>query len=99
MPHIRDELNRSVREEIIESRQFINSMEGVGSRSQDSGAELIMHSFTVDCDSFSNKAKFPVVVRVTSVETEVAGSEAMLALSFSTLLLKCLMKILGMSEL
>ena len=49
-----------------------------------------MHSFTVDCDTFSNEEKVAVVVSVTSVE--VTYSEAMLALSFTTLLLKCLMK-------
>ena len=69
----------------------------MGSRSHDLGAELRMHSLTVDCDTFSNEEKAAVVVTVTSVE--VTGSEAMLALSFSTLLVKCLMKILGRSEL
>ena len=52
----------------------------------DIGAELIMHSFTVNCDNFSNEEKVAVVVPVTSVV--VTCSEAMLALSFSTLLLK-----------
>ena len=56
-----------------------------------------MHSFTVNCDTFSNKEKVAAVVPVTSVE--VTCSEAMLALSFSTLLVKCLMKILGWSAL
>ena len=56
-----------------------------------------MHSFTVNCDTFSNEEKFAAVVQVTSVE--VTCSEAMLALSFSTLLVKCLMKILGRSAL
>ena len=56
-----------------------------------------MHSFTVNCDIFSNKEKFAAVVPVTSVE--VACSEAMLALSFSNMLVKCLMKILGRSAL
>ena len=59
------------------------------------GAELIMLSFTVDCDTFSNDEKVAVDVPVTCVE--VAGSEAMIALSFSILLVKCLMKILGRS--
>ena len=54
-----------------------------------------MHSLTVDCDNFSNEEKVAVVVQVTSVE--VTCSEAMLAISFSTLLLKCLMKRLGRS--
>ena len=54
-----------------------------------------MHSFTVDCDTFSNEEKVAVVVPVTRVE--VTFSEAMLALSFSTLFVKCLMKRLGRS--
>ena len=58
-----------------------------------------MHSFTVDCDTFPNDEKVAVVVAETSVEVEVSGSEAMLALSFSTLLVKCLIKRLGMSAL
>ena len=56
-----------------------------------------MHSFTVNCYTFSNEEKVAAVVPVTSVE--VTCSEAMLALSFSTLLVKCLMKILGRSAL
>ena len=44
-----------------------------------------MHSFTVNCNTFSNKEKVAVVVPVTSVE--VTYSEAMLALGFSTLVL------------
>ena len=76
----------------IESRHFVKSLEGMGSSSHDLGAELRMHSFTVNCDTFSNEEK---VVPVTSVE--VTCSEAMLALCFSTLLVKCLMKILGRS--
>ena len=49
-----------------------------------------MHSLTVNCDTFSTKEKVAAVVPVTSVE--VTCSEAMLALSFSTLLVKCLIK-------
>ena len=60
------------------------------SRPNDLGAELGMHSFTVNCDTFSNKKKVAAVVPVTSVE--VTCSEAMLALSFSTFFFKCLMK-------
>ena len=45
-----------------------------------------MHSFTVNCDTFSNEENVEVVVPVTSVEATC--SEAMLALSFSTLLVK-----------
>ena len=61
------------------------------------GAELRIHFLTVDCGTFSNEEKVAVVVPVTSVE--VTYSEAMLALGFSTLLVKCLMKILGRSAL
>ena len=81
-----------MREGRIESRHSIKSLEGLGSSSHDFGAELRMHSFTVNCDAFSNEEKVAVVVLVTSVE--VTCSEAMLALSFSTLLVKCLMEIL-----
>ena len=56
-----------------------------------------MHSFTVNCDTFSNEEKVAAVVPVTSVEETC--SEAMLSLSFSTLLVKCLMKILDRSAL
>ena len=69
----------------------------MGSSSHDLGTELSMHSFTVNCDTFSNEGKFAAVVPVSSIE--VTCSEAMLALSFSTLLVKCLMKILGRSAL
>ena len=58
----------------------------MGSSSHDLGAELRMHSFTVNCDTFSNEEKVAAVAPVTSVE--VTCSEAMLALSFSTLLLE-----------
>ena len=54
----------------------------MGSRSHDLVAELRMHSFTVNCVTFSNEGKVAVVVPVTSVE--VTCLEAMLALSFST---------------
>ena len=56
----------------------------MGSSLHDLGAELRMHYFTVNCDTFSNKKKVAAVVPVTSVE--VTCSEAMLSLSFSTLL-------------
>ena len=56
-----------------------------------------MHSFTVDFNTYSNEEKVSVVVPVTSVE--ITCSEAMLCLSFSTLLVKCLMKMLGRSAL
>ena len=87
----------SRREEIIESRHSMKSLEGMGSSSQDLGAELKMHSFTLNCDTLSNEKKVTAVVPETSVE--VTCSEAMLALSFSTLLVKCLMKILVRSAL
>ena len=74
----------------MESRHSIKSLEGLGSRSHDLGAESIMHSLTVDCDTFSYVENVAVIVPVTSVE--VTGFDAMLALSFSTLLLECLMK-------
>ena len=95
MPDAREELNRSVREGRIESRHLTKSLEGMQSRSHDLGAELRMHSFTVNCDTFSDEEKIAVVVPVKSVE--VTCSEAMLALSFSTLLVKFLMKRLGKS--
>ena len=69
----------------------------MGSSSHDLGAELRIHSFTVNCDTLLNEKNVAAVVPVTSVE--VTGSEAMLAQSFSTLLVKCLMKILGRSAL
>ena len=93
----REELSRSVREGRIESRHSIMSLEGMGSSSHDLGAELRMHYFTVNCDTFSNEEKVVAVVPVTSVE--VTCSEAMLALSFSTLLVKCLIQVLGRAAL
>ena len=56
-----------------------------------------MHSFTVDYDTFSSFEKVAVVVPVTSIEATC--SEAMLALSFSTLLVKCLIKRLERSAI
>ena len=52
-----------------------------------------MHSLTVDCGTFSTGEKVAAVVPVTSAD--VACNEAMLALSFSTLLVDCLMRRLG----
>ena len=49
--------------------------------------------------TLSNEENVGVVVPVTSVEVEVTGSDTMLDLSFSTLLVKCLMKRLGRSAL
>ena len=54
MPDAREELNRSVREGRIESIHSIKSLEGIGSSSHDLGAELRIHSFTVNFDTFSN---------------------------------------------
>ena len=93
----REELNRSAREGRIESRHSIKRLEGMVSSAHDLGAELRMHSFTVDYDTFSSEEKVAAVVPVTSVEATC--SEAMLSLSFSTLLVMCLMKILGRSAL
>ena len=67
----------------------------MGSSTHDLGAEIRMHSFTVNYDTFSNDEKVSAVVPVTSVE--VTCSEAMLDLSFCALFVKCLMKILGSS--
>ena len=97
MPDASEEINRSVREGRIESRHSIKSLEGMGSSSHDLEAELRMQSFTVNCDTLSNEEKVAAVVPVTSVE--VTFSEAMLALSFTTLLVRCFMKILGRSAL
>ena len=66
IPEAREELNRSVREVRIESRHSIKSLEGTGSNSHDLGAELRMHSFTVNCDTFSNEEKVAAVVPVTT---------------------------------
>ena len=93
----REDFNRSVREGRIESRHYIKSLEGMESSSHDLGAEIRMHYFTVNWYTFSNEEKVAAVVPVTSVE--VTCSEAMLALSFSALLVKCLVKILGRSAL
>ena len=65
MPDARKELNRSVRDGRIESRHSIKCLEGMGSSSHDLGAELRMHSFTVNCDTFSNEENVAVVVPVT----------------------------------
>ena len=52
IPEAIEELNRSVREGRIESRHSIKSLEGIGLSSYDLGAELRMHSVTVNCDTF-----------------------------------------------
>ena len=96
MPDAMEELKRSVRAGRIESSHSIKILEGMGSSSHDLGAGK-MHYFTFNCDIFSNEEKVAAVVPVTSVE--ITCSEAMLALSFSTLLVTCYMKILGRSAL
>ena len=62
----REELNRSVREGRIKSRHSIKSLDVMGSSSHDIGEELRMHSFTVNCDTFSNEKKVAAVVPVKS---------------------------------
>ena len=52
IPDAREVLDRSLREGRIESRHYIKSFKGMGSSSHDLGAELRMHSFTVNCDTF-----------------------------------------------
>ena len=49
--------------------------------------------------TLSNEVKVAEVFPVTSVKVEVIGSKAMLALSFSILLVKCLMERLVRSAL
>ena len=68
IPEAREESNRSVREWRIEYRHSIKSLEGMGSSSHDLAAELRMHSFTDNCDTFSNEEKVAAVVPVTCVE-------------------------------
>ena len=97
MPDARVELNRSVIEGRMESRHSTKSLNGMGSRPHDHGGQIRMQFLTVDCDMFSSEEKVAVVVPVTS--DYVTYSEAMLALNFCTLLVKCLMKILGRSAL
>ena len=77
---------RQVREGRMESSHSIKSLEGMGSSSNDLGAELRMHSFTVNCETISNKENVAAVLPVKSVV--VTCSEAILALCFSTLLVK-----------
>ena len=84
MPDAREGFSRSVREGRIKSRHSIKSLGGMGLSSHDLGAERRMLSFTVNCDTFSYEEKVAAVVPVTVVE--VTCSEAMLSLSFSTLM-------------
>ena len=57
IPDAGEELNRPVREGRIESRHSIKCLEGMGSSSHDLGAELRMHYFTVNCDTFFQMKK------------------------------------------
>ena len=93
MPDAREEMNGSVGEGRIESRHSIKSLDRMGSRSHDLGAEIRMHSITANGDTFPDEENVAVVVPETSVE--VTCSEAMLALSLSTLLVNFLIKRLG----
>ena len=54
MSDAREELNRSVRELSIQSRYSIMSLKGMGSSSHDIGAEIRMHSVTVNCDTIDD---------------------------------------------
>ena len=76
IPDASEESYRSAREWIIESGHSIRSLEGMGSSSHDLGAEIRMHSFAVNCETFSNEGKVAAVVPITSVE--LTCSEAML---------------------
>ena len=72
IPDAREELNRSVREGRIESRHSIKSLEGMGSSSHDLGAELRMHSFTVNCDTFSNEEYTQIMSFMESMKLVIA---------------------------
>ena len=76
----------------IKSGHSMKSLEGMGSRSHDSGTKIRMHPLTVHRDTFSNEGKLALVVPVTSVEAEITGSKEIIALSFSMSLLVCLLK-------
>ena len=71
MPDAKEELNRTVRVGRKESRHSIKSLEWMGSRSRGLGAELIMHSFTIDYDACSNDENVVVVVSVPSARYHV----------------------------
>ena len=58
MPDARKGLNRSVREGRIRYRHFIKSLEGIGSRSHDTGAEIRMHYFIINCDTLLDEEHF-----------------------------------------
>ena len=97
IPDVREELNRSVREGRIKSMHFAKSLDGIGSRSHELGVELRMPSFTFNYDTFLNEEKVSVVIPATC--NEVTCSEAMLAVNFSTSLVRCMKKSQGRSAL
>ena len=105
IPDVREELNRSVREGRIKSMHFVKSLDGIGSRSHELGVELRMPSFTFNYDTYDYyydydydyEEKVSVVIPATS--NEVTCSEAMLAVNFSTSLLRCMKKSQGRSAL
>ena len=61
--------------------------------------KVTRHSLTADCDNLSIEENVTVVIPVASALVDMTGSEAMLALSLRTLLLKCLVKRLGRQTL
>ena len=63
--------------------QSIKSLEGMGSRSHDLGAELGLSLWIVTLST--SEENVAVVVQVTSVEVEVKGFKAKFALNFSTI--------------
>ena len=62
-----EEFYRSVREGRIDSRHSIMCLEGMGSSSHDLTAEVRMHYFTANCDTFTNEEKVAVVVPVPNI--------------------------------
>ena len=58
-----------------------------------------MNSLTVVSCTFTNEDKAAVVISTKRSDIEITGSEEILSLSLSTLLLMCLMKGLGRSAL
>ena len=77
--------------------RFVKSLDGIGSRSHELGVELRMPSFTFNYDTFLNEEKVSVVIPATS--NEITCSEAMLAVNFSTSLVRCMKKSQGRSAL
>ena len=91
MPDASDGLSRSVRE----GRKKPDILLRVWKEWDLCYTSLEQNSFTVDSATFSSVEKVALVVQATSIVFEVAVSKALLALNFSTLLLKCLMVRLG----